>query len=162
MGHVVGREIALQIGCQCLWHLIDVGLVPHDHELASFAAPLHVGHLVGRGEGVDDPQYDGSLRDLLIGPFDAEALHGVVSLAYSGRIDEPECDAVDFCGVLDDIACGAVDVADDGTVLMEESVEQCRFSYVRPADDGYGDSFLHCLSGWGAAVRDRRSPGRAV
>ena len=124
----------------------EVGLVEHQHEVLALAAGQDVGAqlavlLAGAG-GVDDPQDDVRLLQLLEAPLDAQALDGVGGLADAGRVDEAEGDAAQVQGVLDDVARGAVDVAHDGAFLAHQGVEQGGLARVRLAHDGHGDAVL--------------------
>ena len=92
--------------------------------------------------GVNHPEDDGGLLHLLIGALDADALDNVGGLAYAGGVDEAEGDAAEVDGVFDDIACGAVDVAHDGSLFAYEGVEEGGLTHVGLADDGYGYAVL--------------------
>ena len=60
---------------------------------------------------------------LLIGALDADALHHIGGLAYSGSIDDTEGEAMEVDGVFDDVACGAMDIAHDSTLFAHEGIE---------------------------------------
>jgi hypothetical protein len=49
-------------------------------------------------------------------------------------------------GVLDGVACGSMNVGNNGTIFAKQSVEKGGLSYVCLADDGYGDTLLQSLS----------------
>ena len=51
-------------------------------------------------------------------------LDGVGGVADAGGVDESYCVVADCGGVFDDVACGAVDVGNDGAVVVEQGVEQ--------------------------------------
>ena len=59
----------------------------------------------------------------LHGPVDSHLFHCVIGLAESCGVEESEQDAIYLACVFYYVACGAGDVADDGTVLPEESVQ---------------------------------------
>lgn len=88
--------------------------------------------------GVDEPDDDGGLVEFLEGAFDTHALDGVVGFAYAGGVDEAEGDALQHDGVFDDVAGGAVDVGDEGSIFFDQVIEQGRFAGVGLADDGGG------------------------
>ena len=79
-------------------------------------------------------------------PFDAQRFDGVVRLTDAGSVDEAEGDAVDVYSVFYHIACGAVDVAHDGFVFIEQGVEQGGFAGVCLADDGHGDAVFQRIA----------------
>jgi hypothetical protein len=86
----------------------------------------------------------------LIGAFDTYLLYLVSGLAYAGSVDETEGDALDINRILNGVAGGAVNVGNDGTVFVEQTVEQGRFPYVGLANDGNRDTLFDgfsCLKG---------------
>ena len=82
--------------------------------------------------------------------LDTYLLNLVSGLAYAGCVDETEGDALDVNRVLNGVAGGAVNVGNDGTVFMEQTVKQCRFADIRLADDGDGDALFQRLTGFEA------------
>ena len=72
---------------------------------------------------VDHPEDDSGFFDGLKSAVDADFLNLVGCLADAGGVDEAEGDAVDVDGVFDGVARGAVNVADDGTVVSQKTVE---------------------------------------
>ena len=62
--------------------------------------------------------------------------------SYRYTPGNPRLPAAQAQGVLDDVARGAVDVAHDGLLLVEQGVEQRRFAGVGLADDGDGNAVL--------------------
>ena len=67
-------------------------------------------------------------------------------MSDAGRVDEAEGDAMDEHRVLHRITRGAVDVADDSFVLMEQLVEQRALAHIGLADDGHGYAFFQCVA----------------
>ena len=78
----------------------------------------------------------------MIGTLDADAFHYVGGLADAGSVDEAEGDAAQVDGVFDDVACGAVDVAHDGSLFAKEGVEEGGLAHIGLADDGHGNAVL--------------------
>ena len=68
-------------------------------------------------------------------------------MANAGSIDKSKQTAVDGYCVLDDVACGALNIADDGAVVLKEGIKQRRFTHIWCADDGYGNTILDSISG---------------
>lgn len=99
-----------------------------------------------RGLMVDEPHDDRGLVHLLIGTLNAELLDTVVGVSDAGRVDEAEGDAMDEHRVLHRITRGAVDVADDSFVFVEQLIEQCAFAHIGLADDGHGNALFQRVS----------------
>ena len=59
---------------------------------------------------------------LLIGALDADALHYIGGLTYTGGVDEAEGDATHIDRVFNDIARGAMDIAHDGALFAYEGI----------------------------------------
>ena len=101
----------------------QVRLIADHDELLALGFLLHLfGFLLG-GLLVDDPEHDGCLVELLVGALDAYGFHDVVGVAQAGGVDEAEDDALNLYAVLDDVAGGAVDVADDGALVTDKTVQ---------------------------------------
>ena len=66
---------------------------------------------------VNHPKDNLGFFDGSIGALDTNFFDGVGGFAKSGGVDETEGDAVDVDGVFDGVASGAMNVADDGTVV---------------------------------------------
>src|SRR5574344_2953818 len=64
-------------------------------------------------------------------------------MAYAGRVDEAECDAMDIRSVFNDVTCGAVDIAHDGFILVKELIEKSALSYIRFTYDSHRYSLFH-------------------
>ena len=75
-----------------------------------------------------------------------EAFDGVGGFAQTGCIEETEQNAVDADAVFDDVARGAVNVADDGFFFAHQGIEQGRFARVGAADDGHGNTVFDGVS----------------
>ena len=71
------------------------------------------------------------------GALNAEGFNGVVAVAQSCGVDDAEGCPFNDKGLFDGVACGAGNVADDGTIVMQECVEEGGFSCVRTTDNGY-------------------------
>lgn len=78
--------------------------------------------------------------------FDAHLLDGVGGSADACCVDEAEGDVVKSDSVFDDVAGGALDVADDSTVVTQECVEQGTLAYVGSPDDGDGYAVLDSVA----------------
>ena len=89
---------------------------------------------VGLGEQDDDLC---ALRGLHASLY-AHLFNLVFGTAYSCCIYETEGDSLYLYDVFDEITGGALDVADDGPVLLKEGVEQGALAGIGFADDGYG------------------------
>ena len=126
---------------------MTVGLVDDDYHLLALASRSDVGEFFVRRDGVDDPEDDGCLGNGGIGTLDTYLLDDVVGGAQSRCVDETEGDTVDVDAVLDDVACGAVDVADDGFVLSDKAVEEGALADIGLADDCHGYALFDCLTG---------------
>ena len=124
-----------------------VGFIGDNDYLFALASCGDVGKFFFRRDGVDDPQDDGCLGDGGIGALNTDLLDDVVGGAQSRGVDKTEGDAVDVDGVLDDVARGAVDVADDGFVLTDKAVEEGALTHIGLADDCHGNALLDCLTG---------------
>lgn len=80
------------------------------------------------------------------GTADTKALDAVGCVTDAGGVDESESDAIDLDGVFDGVACGALDVGDDGTFFTKEGIEKGGFADIGGTDDGNGDAVLEGLS----------------
>lgn len=135
----------------------EVGFVECEDKggVGGFAAEVGDGGADGVGASGDVGHGDdeGGAAYGVVGTLDAELFDGVAGLAESGGVHQTEYLAAgQRYGVFDDVAGGAVDVADDGAVIAGEGVEQGRFAGVGGADDGGGDAVLYGLSGGEALV----------
>ena len=63
----------------------------------------------------------------------------------ASRIDDAELHTIDGHHILNQVTRGAVDVAHDGLILVEQLVEQCRLTHISLTDDSHGDAFLDGL-----------------
>ena len=124
-----------------------VDFVVYDDRLLVHGQARHLFYFIPCRPFVDHPHHDACAVDGGVCTFNADLLHAVVRGPDAGRVDESECYSVDVLRVLNRVARRSVNVADDGAVLVQQSVQQCRFSDVRLADDGHGDAFLQCLTG---------------
>ena len=86
------------------------------------------------------PYHDLCFFGCLFGAFDAYVFDGVVGLSDAGGIDKTEEHAVDYHCLFDGVACGAVDVAYDSSVVGEQCVEQGRLTHVGVSHDGNVDA----------------------
>ena len=64
----------------------------------------------------------------------------------AGSVDEAEGDAMDEHGVFHGVARGAVDVADDGLLLVQQLVEERTLADVGLSNNGHGDAFFECVT----------------
>ena len=96
--------------------------------------------------GVDDPENDLGFVYGAVAAGNAEAFDGVGGFAQAGRIEETEQNAVDADAVFDDVARGAVNVADDGFFFAHQGIEQGGFARVGAADDGHGNAVFDGVS----------------
>ena len=78
--------------------------------------------------------------------FNAELFHGIFRLPKPGRVDQSEGDAVQCEHSFHGVAGGAGDVAHNGTVVVEQCIEECRLAHVGPSDDGDGDTLFQCIA----------------
>ena len=92
--------------------------------------------LVGLGEQYDDVCFFRRLKRTL----NAHLLYAVGGLADAGGVYEAEGDAVYLYGVFYEVACGALDVRNDGSLFVYECVHQCALAHIRSTDDGHGDA----------------------
>lgn len=125
---------------------VEVGLVEDEQDVLALAVGHHLVGLLLRRPAIDHPEHEQGFVQLLPRALDAHLLHDVVGVAQSGRIDEAEGEAPDEGGLLDAVACGAVDVAHEGAVLADQVVEECRFAHIGLADDGHGNALLDGLA----------------
>ena len=78
---------------------------------------------VGVGDAwLSHQQNDAGTLGGIDGALDAEILYLVVSMADAGGIDEAEGDVAKLDAVLDGVARGTLNVADDGAVFAKEGV----------------------------------------
>lgn len=127
VGHLAG-EAVVQLGELLPGGVVDlVDLVEGDDEVLAVTAgeylPGELLDLLWGVSGVDEPDDNAGLVELLEGAFDTHALDGVVGFAYAGGVDEAEGDALQYDGVFDDVAGGAVNVGDEGAVFLDQAVE---------------------------------------
>jgi hypothetical protein len=87
--------------------------------------------------GVEQVDDDAGLLYLLKGSAHPNRLDGVGGFADAGSVDEAEADAPDGYFVFDGIAGGACDFGYDGSLLIEQGVEQGGLACVGLAGDGY-------------------------
>ena len=141
----------------------EVGFVEGEDDWCVGGIAAEVGDGVADGVGalgdVGHGDDEGGSADGVVGAFDAELFDGVAGLAESGCVHKAEYLAAgQRYGVFDDVAGGAVNVADDGTVIACEGVEQGRFAGVGGADDGGGNTVFDGLTG-GETPVERRETG---
>ena len=70
-----------------------------------------------KGVFVGQPEYDGRLLKFLECSFNSKLFNGIICSSDTGGINKPELDAINSRSVLNHIASGAVDVADDGSIF---------------------------------------------
>ena len=102
-----------------------VGFVADYDEAFALTTRLDFFLLFGGGFLVEEPEDDACSADGLVGAVNAYLLDGVGGLSDAGGVDESEGNALDVDNVLDGVARGTMDVADDGSVVVQQAVEQC-------------------------------------
>ena len=85
-------------------------------------------NLRARSGHVDHPEDNGGLLNLAKGALDAECLNGIGSLPDAGRIDKAERHTPHVHRIFNHVACGAVDVADDSFLFVEQQVQQFKLN----------------------------------
>ena len=107
---------------------------------------LSDGH-VGIGDaGFGDEEDDLCFLGGFDAAFDAHLLDGVGGSADTCCVDEAEGDVVKSDSVFDDVASGALDVADDSAVVTQKGIEQSALAYVGSPDDGDGYAVLDSVA----------------
>ena len=95
-----------------------VDFVSYDNKFLAFHTLLYVFSLCFGGLLIDKPKHYLRFLHLLVCSLNADILNDVVGIANSGCIDKAELYAIDDCGVFDEVACGAMYIANDGFLLM--------------------------------------------
>ncbi|CDD33298.1 putative uncharacterized protein [Bacteroides sp. CAG:714] len=95
---------------------------------------------------VDNPEDDIRLLQFLETALNAQTLDGIGGLADARGIDETEGHPSDVHGIFYHIAGGSVDVAHDGTFLVQQRIQQGGLSGIGLADNGYRDAVLDSVS----------------
>ena len=103
-------------------------------------------NLFSVGLCIDEPEHDAGFVDSSIGTGDADFLNLVGGLSDAGCIDKTEGDAIDVDGVLDGVARGAMNVGHDGAIVLQEGIQQGRFTYIGLAYNGYRNALLQGLA----------------
>ena len=102
----------------------------------------------GRGEGleqaggIEDEEDEAGLVNPGVAALYAEGFDLVGRVAQPCGVDEAEEQSIDVHHLLHRVARRAVDVADDGTLLAEEGVEEGAFAHVGRARQRHGDTLL--------------------
>ena len=96
--------------------------------------------LLARLGGITEIEHYISLFHGFLTTLHAECFHTVIAVTKAGGVDKAEGDAVEGEGFLNGVARGAGDVADDGTVVSQQGVEQRRLAGIGFADDGHRDA----------------------
>ena len=99
--------------------------------------------LVGFGEQDDNVRFACGLQGALY----AHLLNAVGGFAYAGGVYEAEGDAFYPYGVFNEVARSALDVRNDGTLIVHESVHEGTFAHVGRTDDGHRDAGLQGIAG---------------
>lgn len=124
----------------------SVDFIQNDNELFVVGNGNFVKRNIVKFGGVDDPENDLGFVYGAVAAGNAEAFDGVGGFAQAGRIEETEQNAVDADAVFDDVARGAVNVADDGFFFAHQGIEQGGFARVGAADDGHGNAVFDGVS----------------
>ena len=120
------------VGCTVFF----VNFVVDDDESFSLCASCNVGDFSIVGDGIDEPKDDLCFVDGCVGALDSDLFHSVLRLANASGVDEAESNTADIDGVFNRVASGAVDVGNNRTIVVEESIEKSGFAYVGFAYDG--------------------------
>lgn len=100
-----------------------INLVSHNYEFLVCHTLLDVLYLGFGGLLVDKPKHNLRLLQLLVGALDADVLDNVIGCADAGCVDKAELDAIDDGGVLDEVTGGAMHIAHDGFLFVQQVVE---------------------------------------
>ena len=84
--------------------------------------------------------------NLLNGTFNAYLFHLIIGFADASRIDETELDSVNVHGFFDGVACGTMNIGNDGAIISDKLIEERRFADVCFSDDSDGDALFKGLS----------------
>ena len=114
----------------------EVGLVGGDDEVAARGGEDGGVFVGGCGGGVEDEKHQVGFRHGFARLGDADALGLVAGFAEPGGVDQLDRDAVDGDALGDEVAGGAGRCGDDGSVALDQPVEEAGFSGVGAADDG--------------------------
>ena len=88
--------------------------------------------------GIEKKKHYLSLLCLLYGAFYAYAFYLIVCVSYACCVYETKQLTVNGHGVFYDIACGAVNVAHNGSLFAHKKIEECLFACICLADNGHG------------------------
>lgn len=97
--------------------------------------------VVGEGGAAVRKEHD-NLRLVcrLQASLDAHPFDGIIRMPDAGRVDKAEGMAADDeCGI-NGVACGALKVADDGSVIADDGIEESALPDIGGSDDGYGNA----------------------
>jgi hypothetical protein len=92
--------------------------------------------------GIRNQQDDPGLFDLPVRPVDADRLDMIGRFADTGRIDEPEFDPAQMDAILNAVARGAGNIGYNGFLLLQQGIQQCRFSNIGLAGNGHRERLI--------------------
>ena len=90
--------------------------------------------------GVVDIEDDVGLYNGVDSALNTEVFNRVVAVAQTCCVDDAEGCALNDKSLFDSVARGARYVADDGSAVVQQGVEEGGFSGIGTSDDGDGDS----------------------
>ena len=129
--------------CRHRVHLVEDG-----YQLFLFCQMPHLHSLFCRRLPVNNPQDNRCLIQFLISTSDSQLFNLVVGVTDASRIDESKSNTLNFRCVFNGITCSPMDIGHNGFLFVQETVEECRLSYIRLADDGDRDTSFQCVTGF--------------
>ena len=99
-----------------------------------------------RSCGIDNPEHDPGIAEFPVRLFDSYPFHNFRRLAQSGRINEPEENAIDVHRLFDSVPGCPVDIRHYRPVFPEQGIEQCALANICRADQSDRDTVLDCIS----------------
>ena len=127
-------------------HIHKVSLVVNANALFAFSQFTHFVKFLVCWRSIHQPENDAGFLDFLHGALNTHLFHFVRGLPNTGSIDEAELEPIDFHGIFNGVAGGAMDVADKGTIVTQKAVEQGGFANIGLANDGDRDAIAQGLA----------------
>ena len=123
-----------------------VDFITDDDKRLIGSEPLDFFNFFWCGLLVDDPKDNSGFRDFLVSTLYAKSFYDICGFADACGINKTESDTVDVDGVFYNIAGGAVNIGNNGALVVKELIEQSAFTNVGFANNCNRNALLDGLS----------------